>query len=133
MHKDFVCHVATEVQPTKHQQPLPQPHTCTMTPSAQPYKASDWSNKWIHITNHGVQRQHKDFDAALQTLSLEALCEAVVSDATATTTSTTTASVDAAARAESLRAAVQHNVALVFQTFKVVLHCDTPHFQARTS
>ena len=39
----------------------------------QAYSAGDWGNRWRHITNHGVQRDHAAFDAKRNTLSLSTL------------------------------------------------------------
>ena len=57
VHTDFVAHVASEK-----------------------YKRTDWKNKWIHVTNHGVQKEHPNYNRCTQTLSLTELEHALVAE-----------------------------------------------------
>ena len=57
VHRDIVAHVATEN-----------------------YIAAEWDNRWIHVTNHGVQKEHPRYDRSKQTLSLLELETALVNE-----------------------------------------------------
>jgi hypothetical protein len=57
IHTDIVAHVASEN-----------------------YVAGDWTNRWVHVTNHGVQRDHPHYDRLKQTLSLDELQKALVEE-----------------------------------------------------
>lgn len=57
VHSDVVAHVASEQ-----------------------FVCGQWDNRWIHVTNHGVQREHPKYDRAKQTLSLMELEQALVEE-----------------------------------------------------
>jgi len=57
VHSDVVAHVASEQ-----------------------FVCGQWDNRWIHVTNHGVQREHPKYDRAKQTLSLTELEQALVEE-----------------------------------------------------
>jgi hypothetical protein len=46
----------------------------------QPFKLEDWSNQWIHVTNHGVQRNHASYTRGRNTLLFETLCQKLAVD-----------------------------------------------------
>lgn len=73
VHCDAVCHVATQVREALlalGSQPGRAARRLLTVLCAQPFIRSEWINPWVHVTNHGTQRQHPAFGAAQQTLLL---------------------------------------------------------------
>ena len=91
-------------------QPVPNLRCCVVD---QPFVNADWGNKWVHVTNHGVQRHHPDYNHDRKTLTWSGFMTEVAVGR---------AGVDIKRKCQELRSAIHQVVAGTFACMEVRLH-----------
>lgn len=116
VHDDMVFHVACAVRTASYclsRLCASARAKLTMLHDDQPFVNADWGNKWVHVTNHGVQRHHPDYNHDRKTLTWSGFMTEVAVGR---------AGVDIKRKCQELRSAIHQVVAGTFACMEVRLH-----------